>query len=246
MVGFFDAVSFLTIIPVGNRTIKGAALSSHWLPVVGLLVGVPAGLLGWIVSVYAGPLAGAAAALAAACMITGLHHMDGLADFADGMMARGSAARRIEAMRDKATGAGGAAAVVLCLLLAAAAASNRTGMDMFIIVVLAEVAAKYGVVVTAAASRAAAGGSGDLFCAATDTKRLVAATCMWLVPGMAWWLVAGSGLGFLVMVGGASAAAAAVVVTAVARRAFGGVTGDVMGAAHETGRATAILAMVSV
>lgn len=244
--GFSDLVSFLTIIPVGGRTVQGAASSSHWLPVVGLLVGVPAGLLGWLVSIYAGPLAGAAAALAAACIITGLHHVDGLADFADGLMARGSRERRIAAMRDKATGAGGAAAVALCLLLAAAAASQRSGADLLVVLVLAEVAAKYSVVVTAAAGRAAAAGGGSLFCEATGAKRLAAATCVWLVPGiLAMWLVPGSNLGLLAILGAASAAAAAVMVTAVAQNAFGGVTGDVMGAAHETGRAAAIIAVVS-
>ena len=247
MVGFSDVVSFLTVIPVGGRTIQAAASSSHWLPAVGLLVGIPAGLLGWAVSVYAGPLAGAAAALAAACMITGLHHVDGLADFADGLMARGSAQRRIAAMRDKATGAGGAAAVVLCLLVAASAASQRSGMEIFVVIVLAEVAAKYGMVVTAAVGRAAADGSGALFCASTNGGRLAAATCMWLVPGvLVWWLAPGSGLGPLVVAGCISAAATAVVVTAAAGRAFGGVTGDVMGAVHETGRAAAVLVMVSV
>ena len=244
--GFSDLVSFLTIIPVGGRTVRDAASSSHWLPAVGLLVGVPAGLLGWFVSIYAGPLAGGAAALAAACIMTGLHHVDGLADFADGLMARGSRERRIAAMRDKATGAGGATAVVLCLLLAAAAASQRIGVELFVAVVLAEVAAKYAVVVTAAVGRAAAAGGGSLFCEATGAKRLATATCMWLVPGiLAMWLFPGSNLGFLAILGAASAAAAAVAVTAAAQNAFGGVTGDVMGAAHEAGRAAAMISVVS-
>jgi cobalamin synthase len=59
------------------------------------------------------------------------------------------------------------------------------------------------------------------------------------------WLVPGSNLGFLVILGVAAAAAAAVSVTAAAQNAFGGVTGDVMGAAHEAGRAAAIIAVVS-
>ena len=245
--GFSDLVSFLTIIPVGGRTIQGAASSSHWLPAVGLLTGVPAGLLGWAVSVYAGSLAGAAAALAAACVLAGLHHLDGLADFADGLMARGSARRRIEVMRDKATGAGGAAAIILCTLIAVSAASQTDGMALFVVIALAEVAAKYGMVVTAALGRAAADGSGALFCARTGGGRLAAATCMWLVPGiLAWWLAPGSGLGPLVVAGGISAAVVAATVTAVAKRTLGGVTGDVMGAAHETGRAAAVLVMVSV
>ena len=53
-------------------------------------------------------------------------------------------------------------------------------------------------------------------------------------------------MGQLVVAGGISAAAAAAAVTAVAGRTFGGVTGDVMGAAHETGRAAAVLVMVSI
>lgn len=247
MVGFFDLVSFLTIIPTGNRTIQGAAYTSYALPVVGLLVGLPAGLLGWLISIYAGPLAGAAAALAAACILVGLHHIDGLADFADGLMARGNADVRIAAMRDTSTGAGGTAAVLLCLMIVVSAASQRSGLELFLMVVLAEVAAKYAVVVTAAVGRAAVDGSGAVFCKATGIGRLAVATSLWLVPCiLIWWLVPTSPVGFLVIAGCASSAVAALVVTALANRSFGGVTGDVMGATHEIGRMTAVLVMVSI
>lgn len=244
--GFSDLVSFLTVLPAGGRSVRGAASSVHYSPAVGFMVGVPAGLLGWLVSMYAGPLAGAVAALAAACIMAGFHHVDGLADFADGVMAHGSRERRLAAMRDTATGAGGITAVVLCLMMTAAAASQVAGMDLLALVVFAEVAAKYSLVVAAAAGRAAAEGSGSLFCNAAGPRRLAASTCMWLVPGVIlMWLVPDHNLGLLMMLAGVAAGVAAAAVTVISHRAFGVVTGDVMGATHEVGRAAAVMCMVS-
>lgn len=245
--GFSDLISFFTILPVGSRTIQAAASSSHWLPVMGILVGVPSGLLGWLISIYAGPLAGAAAALAAACMLAGFHHVDGLADFADGLMARGSCERRIAAMRDKATGAGGACALVFCILLAASAMSQKAGADIFLLAILSEVAAKYAMVVSAAAGRAAAPGTGALFCESTGRRHLAAATTLWLVPGVAcMWLYPDDMFGILIILSATSAGISSVILTILSGRALGGITGDVLGAIHETGRTTSLVVMVSV
>lgn len=246
MMGFSDLITFLTIIPAGGHSIRGAASHMHYMPAVGLVIGVPAGLFGWLVSIYAGPLAGAAVALAGACILAGFHHMDGLADFADGMMAGGSHERRLGIMQDNTTGAGGVTAVVFCIMITVAAASQRTGMDILVLVVAAEVAAKYSMVVAASVGKAAAQGSGLLFCEAAQSRRLVVATCMWLIPGvLCMWFMPEYDVGHLVILACISAALISVILTAIASRTFGGITGDVMGAAHEVGRAIAVLCMVS-
>ena len=40
-------------------------------------------------------------------IITGIHHADGLADFADGLMVKGSKEKKLKAMKDVSTGSAG-------------------------------------------------------------------------------------------------------------------------------------------
>ena len=237
--GFRDVISFLTVIPAGGGTIEGAARSSYLFPLAGLVVGTIAGGLGWLASGYVDPLVAGVLVAAGLAVVTGMHHLDGLADFADGLMASGTARRRISAMRDKATGAAGVSSVVLCIAFVVAALSQRSGAELLLAVVISEVAAKYSMVVAAYLGRPAAKGGGALFCGAVDGKRLGAATAIWLVPVLA--------LGVLpAALPVVAAAGAAAILVAVSSRAFGGITGDVLGAVNEIGRAAALGVAVSI
>ena len=142
-------------------------------------------------------------------------------------------------MRDKATGAAGVSSVVLCIAFVVAALSQRSGAELLLAVVISEVAAKYSMVVAAYLGRPAAKGGGALFCGAVDGKRLGAATAIWLVPVLA--------LGVLpAALPVVAAAGAAAILVAVSSRAFGGITGDVLGAVNEIGRAAALGVAVSI
>lgn len=232
-------VSFLTVIPAGGGTIEGTARAIHLFPLVGLIVGAVAGAIGWGASLYTDPLIVGVLVAGGLAVVTGMHHLDGLADFADGLMAGGSPKRRIAAMRDKSVGAGGVSSVVICVALVVAAASQRSGVELLLAVVLAEVAAKYSMVVAAYLGRPAAEGTGSVFCGAADKRRLGAATALWLAPVLA--------LGaFPAVLAVAAAAGAAAMVVGVSSRAFGGITGDVLGAVNEIGRAAALVVAVSI
>lgn len=237
--GFRDVISFLTVIPAGGGTIEGAARSSYLFPLAGLVVGAIAGGLGWLASGYVDPLVAGVLVAAGLAVVTGMHHLDGLADFADGLMASGTARRRISAMRDKATGAAGVSSVVLCIAFVVAALSQRSGAELLLAVVISEVAAKYAMVVAAYLGRPAAKGGGALFCGAVDGKRLGAATAIWLVPVLA--------LGVLpAALPVVAAVGTAAILVAVSSRAFGGITGDVLGSVNEIGRAAALGVAVSI
>lgn len=237
--GFRDVISFLTVIPAGGGTIEGAARSSYLFPLAGLVVGAIAGGLGWLASGYVDPLVAGVLVAAGLAVVTGMHHLDGLADFADGLMASGTARRRISAMRDKATGAAGVSSVVLCIAFVVAALSQRSGAELLLAVVISEVAAKYAMVVAAYLGRPAAKGGGALFCGAVDGKRLGVATAIWLVPVLA--------LGVLpAALPVVAAVGTAAILVAVSSRAFGGITGDVLGSVNEIGRAAALGVAVSI
>lgn len=234
--GFVDAISFLSIIPVGYRSLEKASSSQHWFPVVGLLLGVVGGGVGWVVSLYTEPLLAAVATLATLLVITGLHHTDGLADFADGLMGRGDPKKRLQIMRDKMVGTGGITAVILCIACFLAAASQVSGMEIFVAVIVSEVAAKYSMVIASYLGRPAAEGSGAIFCSHMDKKRLAVAT-VWFVPvlfmpQMVWPILAG------ILV--------SVTILYLAKYTMGGMTGDVFGAIHELSRAVSISVVVSI
>src|SRR5439155_705216 len=72
------------------------------------------------------PLLGAAAAVAALCLLTGAIHLDGLADSADGLLGRGDVAHRLEVMRDPRLGSYGVTAIAAVLLLDVAAISSMS------------------------------------------------------------------------------------------------------------------------
>ena len=237
--GLLDAVSFLSVIPTRCNSLERAASSQHWFPIIGLLLGAISGGIGWILSLYVDALLSAVAALATLYILTGLHHTDGLADFADGLMGRGNAKKRLQIMRDKVVGTGGISAIMLCVVCFVAAASQTAGVEIFVAIVISEVAAKYAMVVMSYMGRPAAEGTGALFCSHMDTKRLCVATALWAIPvatipmyGLVWPVL--------------SAVAVSVIVLYVAKRTIGGITGDVFGATHEISRVVSIAVIVSI
>jgi adenosylcobinamide-GDP ribazoletransferase len=126
------ALGFLTRVPVADReplTAARLSAAAPWFPVVGLVVG---GVLGGTrlladLALPAGPAT--VLALAAAVVVTGGLHEDGLADVADGLGAHVSRERRLEIMRDPRVGTFGVLAVVLALLLAWSLLSGLSGGD---------------------------------------------------------------------------------------------------------------------
>ena len=116
------ALGFLTPLPFGDRT-GGAPTAGalYWFPLVGIVVGAIVGGVWWAAG-RVWPL-GIAAILAVGsdAAATGMLHLDGLADSADGLLPPFDRARRLAVMKTPDIGAFGAVVVVLFLLLRAAA-----------------------------------------------------------------------------------------------------------------------------
>lgn len=259
--GLASVFAFLSIIPArpGGRAdgaasahagLYGAARSMHLFPVAGCVIGLLAGLLAWVLLAVAGlePLLAGLVTAAALLVITGLHHTDGLADFADGLMARGTHSRRRDAMKDKSTGTAGTAAIVLCVAgliitisMLGGGMGDDGGMHIVIGIILAEVAAKFSMVVMAYAGRPApGGGSGAIFAEAMKDGRKVAASAAMTVPIL---VILGGLVPGLAML--AVCVLAPVAMAGLAGRSFGGVTGDVFGAANDIVRIASLAVFVS-
>src|SRR5262245_11787085 len=113
-----DALGFLTVV---GRARTPTPRSLIWFGPTGAVLGAALGLLWWGTS-NAWPAAVAAAIVVAADLgVTGMLHLDGLADAADGLLPHLERRRRLAVMATPDVGAFGVAAVVGVLLLRFAA-----------------------------------------------------------------------------------------------------------------------------
>src|SRR3972149_2600166 len=116
--GLITAIRTLTAVPVGGKDAESFSDSLIWFPWVGLFLGLLLWSLGTLWTSVIGPEwpgGGAVLILAAQILLTRALHMDGFADWADGMGARDRAAR-LTIMRDPHLGSFGSIALVFDLL----------------------------------------------------------------------------------------------------------------------------------
>ncbi|MBJ7470104.1 MAG: adenosylcobinamide-GDP ribazoletransferase [Solirubrobacteraceae bacterium] len=235
------ALTLLTIVPVPARAqrqigSREVAASAPFFPVVGAVLGLAIGVAAALVADRSGAVLGAAVATVLLAICTGALHLDGLADSADALGARGGAReRRLAIMRDSSTGAYGTAAIAGWFVLTAAAMAALPAEQLVGLLVWALALAR-GLAVAHARllPPARADGLGAAF--SMQTASLAAALSVLLVIGVALaalpqagGLVAAPPARVLVASAAAGLAAFAVVWLA-ARRLIGGRTGDTLGA----------------
>jgi adenosylcobinamide-GDP ribazoletransferase len=115
------ALGFLTI--VGGHAAPSRRAPA-WFAVVGALVGAAVGLVWWGAGELWAPAVAAAVAVAADAALTGMLHLDGLADSADGLLPPLDRARRLAVMAAPDVGAFGVTVLVLVLVLRVAALAS--------------------------------------------------------------------------------------------------------------------------
>lgn len=206
---------------VDPRRLRAAAAA---FPLVGLSVGALAALVRLLADPL-GPDVAALFALAAAGLVTGAIHEDGLADTADALGARGRE-RRLAVMRDPRVGAFGVLALVVVLLGRLLLLGGLAVHDAAPALVAAGVLARWSVLPQARlVAPARRDGSGALF-GALPARTFLAGSALAIVVS-APLLVSIDVMALLAL------PLAAVVACACAhawRRSFGGVTGDTHGA----------------
>ena len=210
-------------------------------PVAGAAVGL-IGALVLALTTFLGlpPLLRAGLTTAALVALTGAVHEDGLADVADGFGGGATRAAKLEIMRDSRVGAYGAAALGLALILrvGALAASLegsfwRAALGLILVAAVSRAAALLPLALLAPARSDGAGAAAGRL----EGNALAATWGSALVIALALGLIAlGVTHALLAAVAGA---AGALGVVALARRAIGGQTGDVAGAAQQCGEIAA-------
>jgi adenosylcobinamide-GDP ribazoletransferase len=225
------AVAFLTVLGRG-RAPDGRAV--RWFPLVGALIGAVEGGAWWLAArlLPAGPAAVVVVAVDLA--VTGMLHLDGLADTADGLLPHLERARRLAVMSAPDIGAFGMGAVMIVLLGRASALGAQPVVPLLLVALIAAsrsaMAFVLGTQTYARDEGLASSFLGDRWVPPLAAAGLVTAGAIGAVA--AGWRGAAA-------VGALAFASAAVV--ALARRRIGGFTGDIVGAAGIVGETAGLL-----
>ncbi len=233
---------FFTTIPACTGLEEFEALSRHIyiFPFFGFILGVVLGGFSYLLSTAAfQPQLIAILLICLLYLITGVNHLDGLADFGDGIAAQGTWEEKIAVVRDPRLGAGGVLLCVVNILALFSAlwaiADLRMPILLLKLMVIAETAAKLSMVLIIVLGRSTHKGFGSLMIEHSSKRDFSAALVFSAITAY----IALDIYGITILF---SSVISALFLLGIANRNFGGVSGDVMGASNEIGRLAALLA----
>ena len=251
----FLALTFFTRLPVGSlapapETAAGTeaaapqsrlAEAARAFPLAGLVVGLAGGLVYWIaVKLGLSGLLAAFLAVAATAALTGALHEDGWADFADGLGCRGDRIRKLAAMKDSHIGSFGVLALIFATGVKTVALAQLYMPDRVATALVAAHVLSRAVLPLAMRSLPLATSQGLAVMAGRPSAQgvyvalgigFVIAFCAVFLPAAIVALIV--------------AIVAAALVGAIAKRQFGGYTGDVLGAIQQVAEIAVLINLVS-
>ena len=262
MNGFFLALrsgfGFLSTVPVG-LTMEGLDefFKRTYLHIlVGAVLGLLMGMFAFLAMMTLPQQISAILIVIFVYYLTGLNHLDGLADFGDGVTAHGSLEKKIRALKDVALGIGGVGfcamgilalyASIVCLQSEAVILANssmRTAAAILLSsILIAEISAMQCMLTIAAFGKSIHEGLGSILVQNTTIPKYVVGLsgsvvicAIALQPFGLWY----GGLIALI-----AAIISAFVVLNISNRHFGGMNGDVIGTSNEVGRTIALITIV--
>jgi adenosylcobinamide-GDP ribazoletransferase len=232
--GLRGAVSFLT--PVGGAAVPQPG-AVWWFPVVGAGVGVSVGGVWWVAGHWWPPAVAAILAVIADLALTGMLHLDGLCDTADGLLAHLTSERRLEVMTTPDVGAFGVVVAGTTLLARWAALVSLHPAPVLVAALWAGSRTWMAATLVGVPYARPDGGLASAFRGGRSEQLVPVA-----IGGMAWALLLAAlwrpAVGPVALAAGTLAAAG---VVAFAYRRIGGFTGDVLGAAGVVGETVGLL-----
>ena len=236
-----SVLAFLTILPVGKQKqdIYYIAKNMYMFPVAGLVIGSIIGAMALGISNFLHPLLIGFLTTGGLMILTGVHHTDALADFADGLMTKGSKEAKHKAMLDPAVGSAGVAVLVMYFvgMIIVFNIGFGSGLATFTSIITAEVIAKYVMVLLANRGLSAwEGFSSPFIVAMKDRHKILAATgIIVVVVGFA-----SSYAGFVALI---VSLILAQLLKYLSSKSFGGISGDVLGASNEITRLSSLMVL---
>lgn len=241
-----SALAFLTVV---GGAAPPDARAARWFAPVGALIGGILGVAWWGAERLWPALLAAVVVVILDAALTGMLHLDGLADSADGLLAPLDRDRRLAAMRDARIGAFGVVGLVSVMLLRVGALASLapdvllvTGLWaasrglMALVMATVPYARPEGGLATAFGAASAPAGPGEH--GERGGPGLIARGVGTLLALAVAAVAGGFPAGLAAAVGLVGAGGAVVV---LAQRRLGGYTGDVLGAAGVVGETCALL-----
>jgi len=207
-------------------------------PIVGLALGAILGGVACIAAVALPANLIAIVIIASTYKLCGINHIDGLADFGDGVVAHGTLEKKVAAMKDVSLGTGGAIFIIVLLLATFAVLSDISRELLPLSLLSAEVCAKQGMIAFAAFSSSLQKGFGQIMIERTGPRQFLIGLAI-----SALFCAAALGAVGLAML--AVSQLSALYMVRVAKNNFGGATGDGIGAANEICRLVALAGALS-
>jgi len=231
---FLAAAQFLTRVPIRLRTAPDLAAAVPWFPVVGALIGAAVGLVAAGLTEVVPASVAAAVAIIVGLLITGAFHEDGLADTADALGGM-TPERRREILKDSRHGSYGVAAMCTTILLRIICVASLGPAAAFAGLVAAHTLGRGAAVAAMVAGRPAPHeGLGADYTRVLSPRSAAVGVLAALAIGAlvsGWWV---GPLAFTVALGAAA-------VIRLAHRAFGGISGDLLGAVEQVGECLVLI-----
>src|SRR5262245_57448661 len=215
-----DALALLTTFGRRGGQLRGPAL--RWFPVVGFALGALLGAIWWTTDRLWPSTVAAALVVVADLACTGMLHVDGLADSADGLLPHANRDRRLLIMRAPDVGAFGIATVAIVLLLRVLTLGSMTPSVLF----LASLWCTSRALVASVPAVVPCAREQGIATALLDDAPVWPVACV--VPAA---LLATIAIGVAGLLSIVAALVAGLAVVALGWRRLGGFTGDVLGAA---------------
>ncbi|MDQ6723386.1 MAG: adenosylcobinamide-GDP ribazoletransferase [Thermoproteota archaeon] len=245
---FLEIISFLTIIPVDkfskNNSLENISKNMYLFPIIGLVIGIlsiPVIILSFYLFNH---LISGFIITSFLIIITGLHHTDALADFADGIMVKGSKEKKYKVIHDPYIGSAGIVAVISYFVGMIVTISSFTGIERLIIsLLISEIVSKYAMVLQAYFSQSAWEGYSSLFTKNMKSgKKIIVSSTMTLILI----IVIGQMIQLLLIQVFITGIVCCLIIIYISKKNFGGVTGDVMGATNEIIRLCCLIVTTTV
>lgn len=202
-------------------------------PIIGMALGLIFAAVAYLLDLFLPQEITAICIMIAIYWVCGINHIDGLADFGDGVTAHGSLEKKIKAMKDVNLGSGGAVFVIMILLALFSAIRSMDHVVLPAALVVAEISAKQSMLAFAAFTEPFHPGLGQIMIERTGKREFLIALTISLIASAL--LLKTTGLIMVVV-----SISSAIYLARVSRRNFGGGSGDGIGASNEIGRAVAL------
>jgi len=247
--------SFFTMIRLDIKQEDMDAMDRNmWMtPLVGALYGLIAGVMMFLLTRYIAPLPAAVVTFFVIFAFNRFLHIDGTIDTGDGLVVAGTREDHLRALKDSRIGAGGMAFALMVILMSVTMAASVWIPLMMLVLFTAEVLAKVGMVSVAAFGEPGDGMAGNSVRNTNATSLLLAMVLAAVLAALFWafvrllelhtslWISVPEGYLIMLIAALIASVLTGLMMSYIAKRNFGMVNGDVLGATNEITRATVLL-----